>query len=117
MLTQIAFANIYGGILSIIFFFFFLSLCFSVFRGKQKIKLYSILLREDGRISKVSIAFLFILPIIIYQSIYLNKITDGLNEILMTIFATEIGVKITDKFPSRSRCIKPNKKDEDDNEL
>lgn len=68
-------------------------------RHRRGIKLYSILLREDGRISKVAVAFLFILPVILYQAIYLNEITPGLDYILLTIFGTELGVKFTDRLP------------------
>lgn len=92
-------AQIYGIMISVIFLVFIISLCVSVFRGKRTIKLYSILLREDGRISKVSVAFLFILPVILYQAIYLNAITPGLDDMLFTIFATELGVKVTEKLP------------------
>ena len=39
------------------------------------------------------------MPIIIYQAIYLHEITAGLDYILLTIFGTELGVKITDRLP------------------
>lgn len=89
----------YGIMISVVFIIFIISLCISVFRHRRDIKLYSILLREDGRISKVAVAFLFILPVILYQAIYLNQITPGLDYILLTIFGTELGVKFTDKLP------------------
>lgn len=89
----------YGIMISIIFIIFIGALFVSMHRHRRDIKLYSILLREDGRISKVAVAFLFILPVILYQAIYLNEITPGLEYILLTIFGTELGVKFTDRLP------------------
>lgn len=90
----------YGIMISLLFMLFIISLCVSMFRNKRNVKLYSILLRDDGKISKVAVAFLFILPVILYQAIYLKEITAGLDYILLTIFGTELGVKITDKLPN-----------------
>ena len=87
----------YGIMISVIFLVFMIALAISVY--KNNVKLYSILVREDGRISKVAVAFLLILPVILYQAIYLNSITPGLDMILLTIFGTELGVKFTDRLP------------------
>lgn len=87
----------YGIMISVIFLVFIVALGISVY--KNDVKLYSILVREDGRISKVAVAFLLILPVILYQAIYLNSITPGLDMILLTIFGTELGVKFTDRLP------------------
>lgn len=87
----------YGIMISVIFLVFIIALGISVY--KNDVKLYSILVREDGRISKVAVAFLLILPVILYQAIYLNSITPGLDMILLTIFGTELGVKFTDRLP------------------
>lgn len=95
----------YGIMISIIFLAFIIALAISVY--KNKVKLYSILVREDGRISKVAVAFLLILPVILYQAIYLNSITPGLDYILLTIFGTELGVKFADKLPDIISCRKP----------
>lgn len=98
----------YGIMISVIFLVFMIALAVSVY--KNNVKLYSILVREDGRISKVAVAFLLILPVILYQAIYLNSITPGLDMILLTIFGTELGVKFTDRLPdiisSRKTLIK-----------
>lgn len=89
----------YGVLISGIFLIFVITLFLSIIKNRHNIKLYSILLREDGRVSKVSVAFLFVLPVILYQAIYLKEITPGLDYILLTIFGTELGVKVTDKIP------------------
>ena len=89
----------YGVLISGVFLIFVITLFLSIIKNRHNIKLYSILLREDGRISKVSVAFLFVLPVILYQAIYLKEITPGLDYILLTIFGTELGVKVTDKIP------------------
>lgn len=108
----------YGILISVIFIGFMISLCISAARNRRGVKLYTLLLREDGRVSKVSLAFLFILPIIIYQAIYLNQITPGLDYILLTIFGTELGVKITDKIPNiiNKRAIRQQYEQNNDSE-
>lgn len=98
MLEQISGAHIYGVLISCIFLGFIVTLIISVYRNKS-IKISSILVRDDGRVSKIAIAFLFILPIIIYQAIYLDHINPELESILITIMGAEIGVKFTDKLP------------------
>ena len=102
-------AHVYGIMISLIFMLLIFAIGMSVYKNRAQVKFYSILLREDGHISKVSIAFLFILPIIIYQAIYLNQITPGLDYILLTIFASEIGVKLTEKLPTKQYPHDPNK--------
>lgn len=102
MLAKLAMMDagmVYGILISIVFIGFIISLCISLYKNRRGLKLYTVLLRDDGRISKVSLAFLFIMPIIIYQAIYLHEITAGLDYILLTIFGTELGVKITDRLP------------------
>lgn len=94
---MIAGGQFYGIMISVIFLIFMIALAISVY--KNNVKLYSILVREDGRISKVAVAFLLILPVILYQAIYLNSITPGLDYILLTIFGTELGVKFADRLP------------------
>lgn len=95
--------NLYGFIIAILFVIFIISLCISVVLHRKDVKLYSILLREDGRISKVAIAFLFVLPVILYEVIFFHQLTPGLDYILLTIFGTELGVKVTDKIPDMFR--------------
>ena len=111
MITTTAAGTYYSISLSILFLLFIISIACSLYRNRRSVKLYSILLQEDGRISKISVAFLLIMPIIVYQAIYLNAFTPGIETILLTIFGTELGFKFTDKLPEILSSKKPKKKE------
>ena len=52
--------------------------------------------RENGRISKVGTAFVFILTLLIYQVISETEVSFYLVELLGIIFAAELGTKYVD---------------------
>ena len=53
-------------------------------------------MRENGRISKVGTAFIFILTLLIYQVISNTEVSFYLVELLGIIFAAELGTKYVD---------------------
>ena len=63
-------------------------------------------MRENGRISKVGTAFVFILLLLIYQVISGTEVSTYLVELLFVIFTAELGTKFLDnKFISDSKMI------------
>jgi hypothetical protein len=52
--------------------------------------------RDNGRISKVGTAFVFILTLLIYQVISGTEVSFYLVELLGIIFAAELGTKYVD---------------------
>ena len=58
--------------------------------------------RENGRISKVGTAFIFIMTLLIYQVISEAEVSFYLVELLGIIFAAEIGTKYVDGRLSQS---------------
>lgn len=68
----------------------------SLYRNRNSINFYSLVVRENGRISKVGIAFVFILTLLIYQVISNTEVSFYLVELLGIIFAAELGTKYVD---------------------
>lgn len=68
----------------------------SLYNNRRKVKFYSLIARENGRISKVGIAFIFLLLLLIYQVISGIEVSTYLVELLGVIFAAEIGTKYVD---------------------
>lgn len=98
---------------SFLFFLVILSLSFliivftSVIRNRNKVQFYSIIVKEDGQISKVGIAFIFLLILLVYQVISGTEISGYLVELLGVIFAAEIGTKYVDnKTVSKKEMMK-----------
>ena len=58
--------------------------------------------RENGRISKVGTAFIFILTLLVYQIISESEVSFYLVELLGIIFAAELGTKYVDGKLSQS---------------
>lgn len=94
---------IFLGMLLVVSIGFLLTLFISIVIHKNEIKFYQILCREDGRVSKVSVAFIVILFLLVYQAVIFNSITNGLVELLMVVFAAELGVKGIDCY-GKMRC-------------
>ncbi len=69
----------------------------SLYRNRDKVDFYSLVVRENGRISKVGTAFVFILLLLIYQVISGSEVSTYLVELLFVIFGAELG----NKFVSR----------------
>ena len=68
----------------------------SLYRNRNSINFYSLVVRENGRISKVGIAFVFILTLLIYQVISNTEVSFYLVELLGIKFAAELGTKYVD---------------------
>ena len=111
---------------SFLFFILILSLLFlvivftSVIRNKDKVQFYSIIIKEDGQVSKVGIAFIFLLVLLVYQVVTETEISGYLVELLGVIFAAEIGTKYVDnksvskkemlQISNQLKCIDESKK-------
>ena len=80
-------------ILLLIFLGVFLT---SLYNNRENINFYSLVVRENGRISKVGTAFVFILTLLIYQVISETEVSFYLVELLGIIFAAELGTKYVD---------------------
>lgn len=78
----------------------------SMIKNRKKVKFYSLVIRDDGSISKVGISFIFILMLIIYQVVAQTEISGYLVELLGVIFAAELGTKYVD-----SKLITPKQID------
>ena len=68
----------------------------SLYRNRSNINFYSLVVRDNGRISKVGTAFVFILTLLIYQVISGTEVSFYLVELLGIIFAAELGTKYVD---------------------
>lgn len=75
---------------------------YSLYHNRNFIHFYSLAVRENGRISKVGTAFIFILTLLVYQIISEAEVSFYLVELLGIIFAAEIGTKYVDGKLSQS---------------
>ena len=80
-------------VLLIIFLVVFLT---SLYKNRDNINFYSLVVRENGRISKVGTAFVFILTLLVYQVISETEVSFYLVELLGIIFTAELGNKYID---------------------
>jgi hypothetical protein len=69
---------------------------YSLYHNRNFIHFYSLAVRENGRISKVGLAFIFILSLLVYQIISEAEVSFYLVELLGIIFAAELGTKYVD---------------------
>lgn len=69
---------------------------YSLYHNRNFIHFYSLAVRENGRISKVGVAFIFILTLLVYQIISETEVSFYLVELLGIIFAAELGTKYVD---------------------
>ncbi len=74
---------------------------FSTYKNKDKISFYQMITREDGRISKVGISFIFVQMLIIYQVVTGTHVDSYLVELLAVIFAAEVGTKYVGKIGNK----------------
>lgn len=85
----------------------------SLYRNRDKVDFYSLVVRENGRISKVGTAFVFILLLLIYQVISGSEVSTYLVELLFVIFGAELGNKfVSRKFDIEEIKMKLTKVDE-----
>lgn len=75
---------------------------YSLYHNRNFIHFYSLAVRENGRISKVGTAFIFILTLLVYQIISESEVSFYLVELLGIIFAAELGTKYVDGKLSQS---------------
>lgn len=68
----------------------------SLYKNRDEINFYSLVVRENGRISKVGTAFVFILTLLVYQVISETEVSFYLVELLGIIFTAELGNKYID---------------------
>lgn len=68
----------------------------SLYRNRGNVDFYKLVVRDNGRISKVGVSFIFILTLIVYQAVTNAEISFYLVELLGVIFAAEIGTKFVD---------------------
>ena len=68
----------------------------SLYKNRNNINFYSLVVRDNGRISKVGTAFVFILTLLVYQVISGTEVSFYLVELLGIIFAAELGTKYVD---------------------
>lgn len=87
MMYQIIIINLSVGFVSVILF--------SLFRNRSNINFSQILMRED-RISKVGIGFIFVMMLVVYQTLTDKEIDGSLVQLLMVIFGAEITGKWVD---------------------
>lgn len=76
----------------------------SLYRHRDDVNFYSIVVRENGRMSKVGIAFIFIMTLLVYQVVSGTEVSFYLVEMLGFIFAAELGTKfVNHKFLSEEK--------------
>lgn len=87
-------------ILIVLLSFGFISVVlYSTYKNRGSITFSHLLTREDGRISKVGISFIFVQILIIYQVLSGAKVDSYLVELLAVIFGAELGTKYIAKIP------------------
>jgi uncharacterized membrane protein len=85
-------------ILIVLLSFAFITVVFvSVYKNKKEISFYRMITRDDGRISKVGISFIFVQMLIIFQVVTGAHVDSYLTELLAVIFAAEVGTKYVDR--------------------
>lgn len=101
----------------VLFLLFFFS---SVIKNRHRAKLYTLIMKPDGNLSKVGISFLFLWLIILYQVITGKEITGYFVELLGVIFAAELGERYIDNknlTNNKIDNIKDKLKEVDKNEI
>lgn len=88
--------ELYIAFIFLVMLSFFGTFLASVYRNRDKIHFYSLLIRENGRISKVGVSFIFILVLLVYQVVTETEISTYLVELLGVIFAAELGKQFVD---------------------
>ena len=90
------FQEIFIVFILILLLLFLIIFFVSLYRNRSKINFYSLVVRENGRMSKVGIAFVFLLLLLNYQVISNTEVSTYLVELLGIIFAAELGTKYVD---------------------
>ncbi len=88
--------TVFIDMMIIVFAVFLLFFFISVVRNRYRTKLYTLIIKPDGNLSKVGISFLFLWLIILFQVITGKEITGYFVELLGVIFAAELGERYID---------------------
>lgn len=94
---------VYQILIVILSFGFICVVFFSIYKNRQKVSFYQMITREDGRISKVGISFIFVQMLIIYQVVTGTHLDSYLVELLAVIFGAELGTKYVGKIGGQKR--------------
>lgn len=98
MLEIVLSKDVLLGILFFIVIVYQLLFVFVLLKNRNTINFVSAFTKPDGTISKSSIFFFILMQIIIYQSLFMGKITEGLVELMGVIIAGDIGQKVVDHY-------------------
>ncbi len=95
----------FGVFIFLIIFFSVIGIFYSVYKNSgKKFNLYGLILRDNGRISKVGIAFVLLMICLVYQVLFKEEISFHLVELLGIIFGAEVGVKY---IATKEKCTVP----------
>lgn len=100
------FITYYTGFITIIGVLFLVTLIYSVYKNRSKLKFASLIMRE-GKISKIGVSFIFFLYAIMYQAVVKGQITPGLTEVFILTLLLELGNKGIDVWGARYGIKKP----------
>jgi len=121
LLIPADFFMVYQILIVLLSFAFLGVVFFSIYKNRGKVSFYQMICREDGRISKVGISFIFVQMLIIFQVVTGAHVDSYLTELLAVIFAAEVGTKYVGKLGSggkskadfTERKGRPSLKDDD----
>ena len=88
-------------ILIVLLSFSFIGVVFwSIYKNRGKGSFYQMICRQDDqeRLSKVGISYIFILVLIVFQTVTNGVVDGGLIQLLGVVFAAEIGTKYVGKI-------------------
>ncbi len=88
--------SLFIDMMVVVFVVFLLFFFVSVVKNRHRARLYTLIMKPDGNLSKVGISFLFLWLIILYQVITGKEITGYFVELLGVIFAAELGERYVD---------------------
>lgn len=89
--------SLFINLMVVVFIVFLLFFFSSVVKNRHRTKLYTLIIKPDGNLSKVGISFLFLWLIILFQVVTGKDITGYFVELLGVIFAAELGERYVDK--------------------
>lgn len=113
---------LYHSLIIILSVVFLVSMFVSIIRHRKEINFSTIILRKDDdgttRLSKVGITFLFLILLLIYQTVSPTATVDPvISNLLLITFATELSNKVLNILPtilSRKKDFADELKDTED---
>ena len=96
---------LYHSLIIILSVVFLVSMFISIIRHRKEINFSTIILRKDDdgttRLSKVGITFLFLILLLIYQTVSPTATVDPvISNLLLITFATELSNKVLNILPT-----------------